>query len=413
MENKEFESYVQKRISTICTSLAFYREQLSIIDETSKLRELTLDELNRETEIRKIILGLEKELEEIRKNQKEVSKEENEEIEETNSKTNNGNGTRVFVGVCALVLAASLFYNAASRNKKDTLSTDATITPVPASMITPTTLPEVTASPVITATPEVVGTFTDPTDQSQVEARAEEIYEEDFASMLKGMDSKANKYAAVTEIDNVINISTGNLNGEKFSPTLVDKYVQRRTDIMGNYGSSPQLDKMYPMHYASLAVDGSEEQEFGAEYDKLYNAIVDSRNANNDEATVENIQALAVAMYDDWTMRGAYGGINPYNLDPKVRLYALGASVERWGSHVKEWILSHKATICVEVCRNRETGEMMKVNVEAIYDAIVTGKKNEVTLYVYGEEVYQLISEEFYNDLCKELEYQNSLTLKK
>lgn len=432
MENNEFESYVQKRVNTICASLGFYREQLNIINETSKLRNLTLDELNRETEIRKTIFKLEKELEEIRKNQKEVSKEATE--EKTNTKSNNGDGTRVFVGVCALLLATSIFYSAVSRNKNNTLSADTTFTPAPIT----TSTPLVTASPVITANPNLKlgepGTFFDPTNKEQVSARAQYILDNNINNIVAKIDNiDAPEITTNDIVSDIIRFSNGvdplyyeeisHLKpGEYDTETKANDYAQLRAEIFANYpGDFGDLDKMYHSHFDLLFIDDSSMAKFVDAYDGVYNEIADERNAKNIELAREKIKVLTTMLYEDFVLRGEKINTeyspnvqrgNPYNFTGNFKFGISDSALTRWSSYVTELSGNGNNPICVPLCKDPETGEYRLINVEEVYVAITEGKGKNIKLSYYNDYYEDeknepfLMEVEFFNDLVAVLNKQ-------
>lgn len=215
---------------------------------------------------------------------------------------------------------------------------------------------------------------------------------------------------------NIIRISNGELplidNEQQYSPNAINKYIEARCDLFANYPSSPQLDKIYNVNYADIVTDDIKLQKFAEKYDVLYNSIAEARNTKNWESFELNTQKLGEEMYNDWVLQGMYSGTNPYNFEPDQRLLALGISTERYSSYVMEYENANSKTVCTDVCIDYYSGETKKIPVEDIFNAIILGISNDATLAVNAPDGYQIISEEFYYDLNKELEYKSQYVYK-
>lgn len=338
----------------------------------------------------------------------EINTKEDEKVESNNNKISKY--IRVLYGSAlsiSLIALLTCTIQCSKKNKSNVVSPTSTPISKSIKIVLPTETPE--------PTPEIL--FEDVTNEEELIERANLIYNIDLAPILNDLEnSKIGDYITEEMLVDMIRVSLGELPlYNEYGPNTVGEAIQARTDVFGNLGSTPELDKLYPVHYEYLAPNNSELAEYMSSYDEIYNSIAESRNSKDVTSTIESIKSLAIKQYNEFVLGGMYGEYNPYNFEYKYRGLALGASVERYASYVLEFIDSNKLTICVPVCIDYETGEIREVNVVDIYEAILLGKsKNgKINMSYFGEDQVIKISKVFYKELISELDYKNELVLKR
>ena len=380
-----------------------------LTDEEKKKEKRLIKEIAALKEEKRALLNMkveeEKDASVVLFDEPEKSKESKEEVsEEIEEKSNNKTTANWVLGGISLALLIALITTIVKDNKKELSSN------VPTSIVA-TATPEV-ALPYITPEPGMV--LTDPSDNVQVALRAQYIYEKDIKPMLADMGEAANKYATPEIIENILRNSLGELSLDEngyvdYTPNTVDEKDQDRIDIFGWYPHTTESGKVYPTHYSLLAPSGTDLEMFMAEYDEVYNNIVTAiNNEDIDTFRAETIK-LGQLWLNDWRNQGNGATINPYRFDNEYRDLALGSAVERW-EMVLEFMRSYDLTICVpNACIDHKTGEGVSVKIDDIYDALVNGATNDVTLSIYGinnPNVNQLLSYEFTQDLKEHLEFK-------
>lgn len=377
----------------IHTDVSEYLEAINDNNEPTDETQLNLEALESELKEKYLIMKEEKQEENSQKNNKKKS---------------------VTRRIIAIALALGLLGTAYGIGKSSSKNSNTNYRPE-----SPTTSEEFFDNQNTTPSVEIDEGFTDVTNLEQVSKRASEI-EEELMPMLEKMNHDFKNKDLNNIITNIILVSNGELpideNGNvMYDPNIASYYTQLRTELFGNYASSPQHeDKIYKVNYSMLTEDNSELSNFAAKYDKVYSNIAEARNNGDFDAFVESTKELGTLLYNDWVLQGMYEGNNPYNFAPETRLLALASSIERYASYVMEYEDGYNHVVCVPVCVNYNTGETKEIPVQSIFEAIVLGKSNDATLAVNAPDGYQVISEEFYIDLVNSLEYKynNEVTLK-
>ena len=342
-------------------------------------------------------------------------------------------------------------------------------TPVPTVAPTPEPTPEVTIAPVeevVTLVLGEPGTFLDVTDEEQVMARAQYIYDNYYAGFVDKLSADERAHVTVERIANTIRVVNGNCpldeNGYKMlDANTTDTYSQAFVDLTANIPSSDVMGtvEMVPTHL--FAVDGSETQEFLKSYDELYARIAEGRNNRNSDEYRAAGKIIAAKMWCEWFCQGMGGNIlyntqtgeidydnnvrfnestgnweyvcpengnvevlyntevypvtNPHNIDATYRYFAYMGSMYRYGSFIKEAEFNQMATICIPACINYSTKEMEELSIAQIYTAIDEGIWNDVIARSAGmsgrTEPFCVGFWEALNDQL-EFDYTHSNTLK-
>ena len=323
-----------------------------------------------------------------------------------------------------------------------------TATPTATSTATPTVAP--TATPVVTATPTVEptlepvitlvlgepGTFLDVTDDAQVMARAQYIYDNHFAKFIDKVSDSEREFVTVEKIANVIRVVNGrcprDVNGYKFwDVNTIDTYC---CAFISLYADTPSSDTMGVVDFvpASLfAIDGSEVQEFLKSYDEVYARIAEARNTRNGEMYQAAAKIIEAKMWYEWHCQGMGGNIvyfrdtgeveaipdlrfnsetgkyerteyvekengeieevivelnnieifpvtNPHLIDATYKYFAYIGSMYRFGSYIEEAEQDQMAPVCLDVCVDFNTKELNTYSIDEVYTGINEGIWNNI-----------------------------------
>ncbi len=279
------------------------------------------------------------------------------------------------------------------------------------------------------------GTFFDVTNDEQVNARSQYIIDNYYSKFMDKLSESEKSIITKENIANVIRVMAGELpldeNGNKvMDANIVDNYGQMFTVLVGDLGSSPQLEgRYYNVPAYMFTTDGSELSEFVKSYDESYQKITDGFNMAADErlegkevtgGTVvrEGISELGVKYWNEWVMQGIYGDTNPFNFDAKDRLFAYLSSFAKYGQYAFEYNLDSMQAVCVPVCINYETKELNEIPVNEIFVGYASGEWDTVIAKAAGIEVEkEPDSIAFTQDLLDELNWKynnlNQLKLNK
>lgn len=276
------------------------------------------------------------------------------------------------------------------------------------------------------------GTFFDVTDDEQVEARANYIYDNYYAPFIGQLTEQEQAYVTPERIANVIRVMNGELpldaQGNKvMDANIVDDYGQMFTYLVGDLGSSPALDGRYVNIPAYMfTMDGTELQDFVKSYDQVFDKMTAGFNHAADQRLAgeevtggvevrEAIAELGHKYWNEWHMQGIYGDVNPYNFQSKDRLFAYLSSFARYGQYAFEYDMNAMQPVCIPVCINYETKEMNELTVSEIFVGIASGQWDTVIAKAAGiDQKPEPDSIAFTQDLLDELTWKyNNLQVKK
>lgn len=270
--------------------------------------------------------------------------------------------------------------------------------------------------------PGEYGTFLDVTDNEQVEARAQYIYDNYYAEILPQLSESEKELCTPEKIANTIRVLNGELpldaEGNKYyDVNLVDDFGQLYVKTVCNIPSSPELDKIYHVPSHMFAVDGSQTSDFMKAYDEDYSKVAEGRNARDGEKTREAIASLGTKMWNQWVLQGMYGDVSPYDLPASQRNLAFLGTMAPYAPYVFEYNLNAMQPVCIEACVDYSTKTMKELTVNEIYVGYTSGQWDTVIAKAAGIEVNaEPDSIAFHQDLSETLAYKkqelNQLTLK-
>jgi hypothetical protein len=100
----------------------------------------------------------------------------------------------------------------------------------------------------------------------------------------------------------------------------------------------------------------------------------------------EGIAELGTKYWNEWVMQGIYGDVNPFNFEPKDRLFAYLSSFAKYGQYAYEYNLDSMQAVCVPVCVNYETKEINEIPVNEIFVGYASGQWDTVIAKTAGVE---------------------------
>ena len=264
------------------------------------------------------------------------------------------------------------------------------------------------------------GEFKDVTNEEQVNARANYLYNTYFEQFRNGLTATEQTMITPEKIANIIRVANGELpldaDGNKyFDANLTDDYIQALTKITADLPSSPALDKIYFVPTHLFAVDGSELSEFMKRYDEDYEKVAEARNNRDGEMAQEAIASLGRKLWYEWSLQGMNYEIDgkmtdyksPFDLPAKERTLALNASVAKYGPYVFEYNLNAMQPVCIDACIDYYTKEMKQLTVNEIFVGVTSGEYDTVIAKAAGIEVdKEPDSIAFDQDLRDELEFK-------
>lgn len=333
-----------------------------------------------------------------------VAEEETEEYENKENKKG-GKAKKVIAGVLALAAAAGLGYGLRGCSAK-TQDGDIAI------VDTDTDIDEELTGK--------YGQFKDVTNDEQVNARANYLYNTYFEQFRSKLTPTEQEMITPEKIANIIRVANGELpldaDGNKyFDANLTDDYIQALTKITADLPSSPSLDKIYNVPTHLFAVDGSDLSNFMMKYDEDYENVADARNNRDGEKAQAAIASLGQKLWYEWSLQGMNYEIDgqmtdyksPFDLPAKERALALNASVAKYGPYVFEYNLNAMQPVCIDACVDYYTKTMKKLTVNEIFVGVTSGEYDTVIAKAAGIEVdKELDSIAFDQDLRDELEFK-------
>ncbi len=333
-----------------------------------------------------------------------VVEEETEEYENKENKKG-GKAKKVIAGVLALAAAAGLGYGLRGCSAK-TQDGDIAI------VDTDTDIDEELTGK--------YGQFKDVTNDEQVNARANYLYNTYFEQFRSKLTPTEQEMITPEKIANIIRVANGELpldaDGNKyFDANLTDDYIQALTKITADLPSSPALDKIYNVPTHLFAVDGSDLSNFMMKYDEDYENVADARNNRDGEKAQAAIASLGQKLWYEWSLQGMNYEIDgqmtdyksPFDLPAKERALALNASVAKYGPYVFEYNLNAMQPVCIDACVDYYTKTMKKLTVNEIFVGVTSGEYDTVIAKAAGIEVdKEPDSIAFDQDLRDELEFK-------
>ena len=258
------------------------------------------------------------------------------------------------------------------------------------------------------------GTFLDASNDEQVEARAQYIFDNYFSKFMGNLCSADKALISVPEIANTIRVVNGELpvdeSGNRyFDPNVTDYYLNRLIDFLGNV---PSCDVMGTVEYVPgylFAIDGSKTSEFIKSYDEIYKNIADARNNRDGEKFVHNAKIMAAKYWTEWFLQGMGGNIvysdgeisyegqvpanaeaytvrDPYALNETYKYFAYCATMYRYSTFIYEAEHNMMSTVCIPACINYSTKDIEELSIDEIYTAIDTGIWNDIIARTAGVE---------------------------
>lgn len=338
-----------------------------------------------------------------------------EEPEEFEEKRKSGKAPKIIAGVLAVAAAAGLGYGLRGCTAKNQ---DANVAIVDTD--TDLTEEELTGK---------YGQFKDATNDEQVKARAQYIYDNYYSNWVNELTPEQQKNITPEKIANIIRVMNGELpldeDGNRYyDVNVVDETVNSFVNITANLPSSSTLDsktneeigqiKDIPMHM--FAVDGSETSEFIKPYDEDFTNIIDGRNHHNGEKTVNAIKSLGEKMWREFVMVGRNyqnddGTLtnyrNPYDLPAQQRALAWIGATQRYGAIALPYNLNGMQAVCIDVCVNYNTKELNAIPVNEIYEGYHSGLYNSIIARLAGlPEKHDPDTIGFVQDLNNQLEFK-------
>ena len=318
--------------------------------------------------------------------EREVKPEAEEEEEEyTSEKPKKGTAKKVIAGVLAFAAAVGIGYGL--RGCTDTRMANNN------TAIVDTTTQE-------QKEPGEYGTFLDVTDNEQVNARANYLYNTYFEQFRSKLTPTEQAMITPEKIANIIRVANGELpldseGNRYYDANLTDDYIQALTKITADLPSSPALDKIYNVPTHLFAVDGSDLSNFMMKYDEDYANIADARNNRDGEKAQASIASLGQKLWYEWSLQGMNYEIDgkmtdyksPFDLPAAQRALALNASVAKYGPYVFEYNLNAMQPVCIDACVDYYSKTMKQLTVNEIFVGVTSGEYDTVIAKAAGIEV--------------------------
>ena len=330
---------------------------------------------------------------------------EEEEEEYTSEKPKKGTAKKVIAGVLAFAAAVGIGYGL--RGCTDTRMANNN------TAIVDTTTQE-------QKEPGEYGTFLDVTDNEQVNARANYLYNTYFEQFRSKLTPTEQAMITPEKIANIIRVANGELpldseGNRYYDANLTDDYIQALTKITADLPSSPALDKIYNVPTHLFAVDGSDLSNFMMKYDEDYANIADARNNRDGEKAQASIASLGQKLWYEWSLQGMNYEIDgkmtdyksPFDLPAAQRALALNASVAKYGPYVFEYNLNAMQPVCIDACVDYYSKTMKQLTVNEIFVGVTSGEYDTVIAKAAGIEVdKEPDSIAFDQDLRDQLEFK-------
>lgn len=330
--------------------------------------------------------------------------DDEDEMEYTSGKPKKGTAKKVIAGVLAFAAAVGLGYGL--RGCADTKTQNNT------ALVETETKND--------KEPGEYGTFLDVTDDEQVNARANYLYNTYFEQFRSKLTPTEQEMITPEKIANIIRVANGELpldseGNRYYDANLTDDYIQALTKITADLPSSPALDKIYNVPTHLFAVDGSDLSNFMMKYDEDYANIADARNNRDGEKAQASIASLGQKLWYEWSLQGMNYEIDgkmtdyksPFDLPAAQRALALNASVAKYGPYVFEYNLNAMQPVCIDACVDYYSKTMKQLTVNEIFVGVTSGEYDTVIAKAAGIEVdKEPDSIAFDQDLRDQLEFK-------
>lgn len=334
-----------------------------------------------------------------------IEEEEEEEEEYTSEKPKKGTAKKIIAGVLTFATAFGLGY--CLRGCSDTRMSNYNT-----ALVDTTNQEE--------KEPGEYGTFLDVTDDEQVNARANYLYNTYFEQFRSKLTPTEQEMITPEKIANIIRVANGELpldseGNRYYDANLTDDYIQALTKITADLPSSPALDKIYHVPTHLFAVDGSDLSNFMMRYDEDYANIADARNNRDGEKAQAAIASLGQKLWYEWSLQGMNYEIDgkmtdyksPFDLPASQRALALNGSVAKYGPYVFEYNLNAMQPVCIDACVDYYSKTMKQLTVNEIFIGVTSGEYDTVIAKAAGIEVdKEPDSIAFDQDLRDQLEFK-------
>ena len=281
------------------------------------------------------------------------------------------------------------------------------------------------------------GTFFDASNEEQVMARAEYLYNNYYMTFMSELNQTEREYITVERIANTIRVMNGHCpvdeNGYmELDANTVDTYGQAFIELTANIPSSDAMGTVKFVPAYLFAEDGSDLQRFIKSYDDLYARIAEGRNTRNSDEYRAAGKIIAAKYWTEWFLQGMGGNVfynaetqdisygngnvaysdelgrlvrynpdtleldantevyqinNPHNFDATYRYFAYQATTARYGSFIKEAEFNQMATICIPACIDYSSKTLEELSIPEIYTAINDGVWNDIIARSAGMEI--------------------------
>lgn len=389
--------------------------ELDDLTNSKNISELKKTELKKEVEIRRRLSEINDELDKIQEEYEELDQEvlklksKNEERQKANRRKKAIKTTAL---VASIVILASLIANipygvakcvrdkkandkASSTDKSLTLitdkplETDTIIVKTPDASAGPVVTPTNAVESVVTPEPTLAPVLGDATNDEDVEKAAERILTENVNAIIEAEnDPQYTSLASKENIEDIIRVVNGELpKYDKYDEYTVRETSNKMSDIFANRGSVGNT--LYEVNYSNLFPDDSEEANYVATYDEIYNNIAKCRAEGNVDGFAVQVAELGKKLYNEWHLAGLYGGYNPYLLPTEKGFFVLESCIGPYPNFVEEYKREHCIKVYVDGCWDAEKKEYRKFEVTDIFEAIYMGRSsnNEVTV-LRNDEVF-------------------------
>jgi len=413
-ELNENYAILEKREKDLESEKNSLEKELETITYLKNVSDLKKAELKREVEIRRRLLEIDEELNDIQEKYN-ILDGEAQTLEDEESQKKTSKRGKVLLTVAVILAIAGAFV--AGKYGKDTKCSSKNVNPdksisttteMPKSTDKVVVTPKVTATPVPTVAPVLV----DVTNDKDVENAANHILSDDVNAIVNSEnDAFYTGIATKENIEDIIRVVNGELpKYSNYDDYTIAETVNMMSDIFANRGLG---NKLYPVHFSKLYPDGSREAEYVASYDEVYNNIAKCRAEGNVDGFIEQVGVLGSKLYNEWHLAGLYGGYNPYLFPEEEQYFLLQAATSRFPNYVREYLEANDLTVCIPTCYNPDTQEYKLVEVRDIFEAMYMGtsKNGEISVWRSGE-VINIFSESF-QDLKHMLDEKAGVKTKK
>ncbi len=419
---------LRESIQDVKTDLADYvsrKEQLKSLKEYSEKAE------GKEAEVANNIIERREEdlqnFEEVVAKKYEITLEKENESESTNKNNNivqdalaknkrKSNFYKALCGALTLGFLASIWFGTkkAKQGESEEILSEEAIVSTDVPVEEETSIDAVIATPEVVVTPEVVetiidgseGTFTDVTNDQQVEARANYIYNNYVKEVIDSLGTEGNEYALQINpesIGNMIRVFNDELpieNGVSvYDENTINYYMTLAIKTYGTLMSDERLGYVGFAPMSMLLADNSQAQAVAEVFDEDFEAIADARNNGTHEEQLNSIKEYGYDLRDRVLLfAGLNGELTPMNISEHGNA-AYIAAMGRFAPYVLEWNIAEHKAACIEVCTNYDTGNKELWSVAKLYETIEDGSYNNVIARITGSgNTEEAIGTTLYNE---------------